>query len=179
MTPSHKISKPFKNASGRHYLLGLFYETTDSDHSTAVYTLKDQDHLTYPSLYQLYMQEADPTEYRFAVLHLSGWGHWQELTECSWFQPYVTRWRLELETRLRSIALARIIDLSADTKAPASFQANKYLLDGSWKPAGEKKPGRPTKVAIQREAHRIASEREQAASDFERLIVAPSEGPSN
>lgn len=159
----------FKSSTGGRYTRALFFETTLADKTTVVYTLKDFDHEGYPSLYRLYMEAADPTEYRFAVSHLDGWAHWEELLECTWFKPYVERWRRELDIRLRSEALAKIM-AEAQSGSQNSYHANKYLLEGPWKPAEEKKRGRTTKVAIQQEAHRIASLAQETASDAERIF---------
>jgi hypothetical protein len=140
-----------------------------------VYTLKDQDHLGYVSLYRVYMETADPTEYEFATKYLAGWEHWEALCACSWFQPYVSRWRRELEVRVRAKALREVQAVATNPDHPSSYHANKYLLDGSWKPKGESKAGRPTKVAILAEASRIASEGQETASDFERILGTPSQ----
>jgi hypothetical protein len=170
MIPSD-TKNPFKNTMGTRYLKGLFYETTLQDKSSVVYTLKDQDHLGYVSLYRLYTEADDPTEYKFATQHLDGWEHWEALCQCSWFKPYLDRWRRELETRLRARALLEIRAVANDPDHPSSYHANKYLLDGSWKPTGESKRGRPTKEAIKKEAALQASNEQQITSDFERIIA--------
>lgn len=160
----------FKNAMGFRYLRGLFYETRVLD-ETPLYTLKDYDlkkEKWYPSLYKLYILAGDPTEYSFAVKHLDGWQHWQELTQCTWFQEYVLAWRLELETKLRSEALAKIMVASKGTTRDA-FQANKYLTDRAWKDKATK--GRPSKDNIRREAVRIASEEQRITDDAKRILV--------
>lgn len=159
----------FRADNGNYYLKGLFFEETSSDKSSVIYTLKDSDHLGYPSLYRLYMEANDPTEYRFATQHLEGWEHWDKLSQCTWFQPFVTRWRKELQLRLASNALARII---AESKATSrdSFTANRYLLERGWMPKDSSKGGRPTKEAIRAEAHSIASNARQITADFDRLI---------
>ena len=164
-------SSPFRNSVGQRYLKGLFYEELGIDKSSALYTLKDQDHKGFVSLYRLYMECGDLTEYRFAMKYLDGWEHWEMLSSSEWFSQYISRWRRELELRIRSEALATIISVARATEAPNSYYANKYLLEGSWKPAGEKRAGRPTKVAIQQEAHRIASKAQQEASDLERVLA--------
>lgn len=155
---------------GNRYLKALFFETTLADKATVVYTLKDEDHLGFVSLYRMYMETGDPTEWEFATRYLDGWEHWEALCQCNWFKPYVSRWRRELEVRLRAAALHAVTKVAADPTHPSSYHANKYLLDGSWKPAGEKRAGRPTKVAIQQEAARLASESEQTASDYDRIL---------
>ena len=160
----------FRNPSGARYLKGLFYEETGSDKSSVIYTLKDQDHKSFVSLYRLYMEIGDLTEYKFAIATLDGVDHWEMLCNCEWFKPFVSRWRYELELKTRSNALEAILTLSQTKESPNAYQANKYLLEGNWKPAGAKKAGRPTKVAIQQETHRIASQAREEASDLERVM---------
>lgn len=135
----------FKNSVGRYYLRGLFYEETLSDKSSVVYTLKRVDHEGYPSLYRLYMETADPTEYKFAVAHLGGWDHWLELVQADWFKPFVEAWRGELLARLQSEALAAIKSVAETKDNPNSYHANKYLLEAFGKPVDAKKRGRPSK----------------------------------
>jgi hypothetical protein len=136
-----------------------------------VYTLKDQDHLGYPSLYRLYMETNDPTEWKFSQAHLDGWEHWEMLCGCSWFAPYVERWRKELQLRIASAALARIM-AESKTNSKESFTANRYLLERGWMPKDSSKGGRPTKDSIRRAAHQIASDSLQVNTDFERLMKA-------
>jgi hypothetical protein len=162
------MSSKFKGGTGQFLLQALFYETTLADKSTVVYTLKEHDHEGYPSLHRLYMEYGDLTEYNFAKGCLAGWSHWLRLQECTWFKPYIEAWRAELEVRLRARALLNIITLS-DVKHPSSFQANKYLLEGAWKPADALKRGRPTKAAIQAEASLQASEARRIEDDYNRL----------
>lgn len=167
MTPDNKLK--YRNASGARYLNGLFFEMVGADKSSVLYTMKDEDHLGFPSLYKLYMEMADPTEYRFATAYLDGWEHWEILTQCSWFKETVDRWRRELEVSLKSKALARVITIS-QTAGKESFAANRYLLDGPWKPAGASKRGRPSKEAIIKEATSIVAEANETAQDYKRLL---------
>lgn len=162
----------FRNATGTRYLRALFYEETLADKSTVVYTLKDKDHQGYPSLYRLYMETGDPTEWRFATQYLDGWEHWDMLTQCHWFVPYVTRWRKELQLRIASQSLARIM-AEAKTNSRDSFTANRYLLERGWEPKDAKKGGRPTKESIRAAAHELASQSQQINSDYDRLISKP------
>lgn len=161
----------FKSPVGSFYLRGLFFEETGADKSTVLYTLKREDHLGYLSLYRLYMESQDPTEYHFAVSHLYGWDHWEILQECTWFKAHIAQWRRELEAKIRAEALVNIRVL-ADTEKPTSFQANKYLLDGSWKGTDVSKrgKGRPTKADIQNAAGELARASQEAKDDYERIM---------
>ena len=116
---------------GTRFLRELFFETTTSDKSNVLYTLKDEDHtyngITYPSLYKLYMASEDPTEYDFFTQYLDGLEHWERLCASPWFKEYVARWRREHELRLKSRALKRVM---ASAKAPAKdrdWETNRTL----------------------------------------------------
>jgi hypothetical protein len=138
-----------------------------------MYSLKDWDHevdgVVYKSLYRLYMETNDPTEWKFANAFVDGWEHWEILCNCSWFRPFVVRWRKELELRMKSDALARIMRESK-TGSKESFQASKYLLEKGWEPKDTKR-GRPSKDEIAREARNVFEERERLENDFERLSI--------
>lgn len=162
----------FRTTNNQRLLKGLFYETSANPESV-VYTLKDKDHtvgsVTFPSLYRLYIESEDLTEYGFAVAHLDGWEHWQMLRSCTWFKPYAKRWAEELETKIRARALARLT-AEAASSSKNSFLANKFLLERGWVPKGEKSPvGRPSKEAIQKEAESLFQASNDAKSDYERI----------
>lgn len=151
-------SNRFRNASGTRYTKGLFYEQTLEDKSTVVYTLKDEDHKGFPSLYKLYLEEEDTTEYTFANKYLDGWEHWKQISECTWFKPYIARWREELNLKLAARSLLKIKEM-ARGQGRDSYVANTYLLERKWETKSEKsKAGRPTKEAIKQEATRILME---------------------
>jgi hypothetical protein len=163
------VSNKFKNSVGVRLLRGLFFEETLADKSSVVYTLKDKDHEGYPSLYRLYMETDDPTEWKFATTYLDGWDHWEKLCESSWFKPYVARWRKELFLRLQSKALARII-AESKSSSKESFAANKYLLERSWEGKESKGRGRPSKDQVKAAAQAIAVSHAQIDDDYERLV---------
>lgn len=163
------MSQPnkFKNDIGMFLLQGLFFEVSPNK-DQVIYTLKDRDHNGYPSLYRLYMECNDPTEYIFATTYLDGWAHWERLSACKWFEPYIDRWRRELELRTRAEALQRIAKV-AKSGSKEAFQADKFLVSAGWKDQTTKKRGAPTKAQVATEAHRIAQEQSTLAEDFERI----------
>lgn len=162
------VSK-FTNESGARLTKGLFYEMTMADKSSVLYTLKNQDHKGFPSLYALYMSEMDPTEYRFAIRYLEGWEHWKQLTACTWFMPFADKWREELQLKLSSEALFRIMtEAKADRKE--AFAANKYLLEKGWVPKGQAdKVGRPSKEAIRDQARKMVQDNTRIFDDWKRI----------
>lgn len=156
----------FRNASNAKLLRAIFYEETDADKSTVVYTLKDEDHEGFPSLYRLYMEMEDLLEYEFANTYLLNWSHWEMLTQCSWFNPYVSRWRKELELKIRSKALRKLREDATSTSKTAN-SSNRYLLERGWTDKATK--GRPSKEEVRRAAKEQADAQKTLESDFLRI----------
>jgi len=161
----------FRNDQGVHFTKGLFFEQTLGNKSSVVYTLKDQDHEGFPSLYRLYMEAEDLTEWDFADEYTGGWGHWKQLCGCLWFKPYIQRWREELELKIRGAALRRIKS-EAKTTSRNAYTANKFLVDAGWRQKEENKntKGRPTKDQIKKEAQRIAQSDNDFDEDYKRIM---------
>jgi len=162
---------PFRNpVNFSRYLKGLFYETT-SNPSTALYTLKDRDTKGYPSLYRLYMEANDDTEYLFATANLDGWEHWEMLCRCTWFEPYVSRWRKELYLKKTALHLKNIEAEAKDPKSKNHFAANKLLLDREWEGKVPKsKRGRPSNEEVTGELKREAQDAKRQADDLQRIL---------
>jgi hypothetical protein len=139
-----------------------------------VYTLKDHDHEGFPSLYRLYMEYNDPTEWTFANGCLENWQHWEKLLNCNWFKPYAERWRKELELRMKSEALARILSESKTT-SKESFAASKYLLEKGWEPkeSFKNQRGRPSKDEVKKAAQEIAQMDKRLEDDLNRITNLP------
>ena len=154
-----EVSK-FTNCNGMRRLKGLFIEKciTPEEKKTALYTLKDNPHKGLPSLFRLYMEEYDPSEYNFAVKNLEDHKHWLLLCETAWFKPYVERWRYELDLSIQANAVAKLIKESQkDTREALS--AAKFLIEKRLllidKPSNK---GRPSKEEIAKNANRIAQD---------------------
>jgi hypothetical protein len=163
----------FRNSGGQRYTNGLFYETTLADKATVLYTLKDQDHKGYPSLYRLYMEQEDLTEWEFANTYLDGWEHWTMLCSSQWFKPYAERWRHELELKLKARALNSVREV-AKGGGQNAYYANKFLLEGGWKEkdsSSGRGRGRPKKTKDATQEEILALEAKQRIKDdFERVI---------
>lgn len=138
----------FRSGNNKLLLTSIFFEESYDDTSMVLYSLKDQDHRGYQSLYRLYIEMEDLTEWEFANTYLEGWDHWQRLCKCSWFKPLITRWRKELELKLKARAL-RAIQAEAAGDGKNSYMANKFLVEKGWIERPEGKRGRPTKEEIQ------------------------------
>jgi hypothetical protein len=155
-----------KSPQGNWLTRALFFEETDADKSSVVYTLKDEDHEGFPSLYILYMDMGDIFEYEFANTYLYSWSHWEALTQCSWFKPIVQRWRKELELKIRSQAF-RSVQADAAKESRTSNSSNKYLLERGWLDKPTK--GRPTKDQIKQAAKERADETKALENDLIRI----------
>src|SRR5574343_871757 len=161
--------QPVSNA---RFTKSLFLEESYTDRTYVLYTLKDTDHEGYISLYRKYLEEEDPTEIVFARKYFDGWEHWTMVAESTWFKPYIARWREELELQIRAKALRSLLETSRDTSSKYHYEANKFLLQGLYKPAkgGSKdKVGRPSKEAIQRKAEELFQADRASEEDLLRL----------
>ena len=162
----------FKGGNGKWLTSRLFLENDYSDRSNAVYTLKDEDlearGVHYPSLYRLYMEEADPVEYTFVSKHLGSWQQWELLCRSNWFKPFVERWRKELFLRLQSESLKEVMEVAKDPSHTSRMQALRFLIDRGWEPKNTK--GRPSKEQIQKEAQKKAEEESLLEADFLKVI---------
>ena len=163
-----EIYKTLKDTIGRPRTQSLFYEMRNPDY-TSPYTLKDYDHEGRLSMYKLYLEIGDPTEYEFAQQVLGSWTHWEKLSSCEWFKPYLTRWRRELKTKMESQRFQEMLDIvEKNPNSPQGIQATKWLAERY----GEKKQvkrGRPSK---EEKAQLLAEESEAdkiLAEDAERL----------
>lgn len=162
----------FKNINGVYYTNDLFYEQSYADPINVLYTLKDIDYKDYPSLYRLYMEEEDLLEYTFANKYLDGWLHWMRICEASWFVPLITRWRQELDLKLKSRALISIKQEAGDPHSKNRWAAAKYLIERGWEPKKtqtEKKEERASKESIRTEARRLQEEQKRLQADLGRV----------
>lgn len=163
----------YRDTQNRRLLRGIFLEYT-TDRDSAIYSIQDKDReklgKPYPSLYRLYLEMEDLTEYQFALKYMESWEHWQMLCECTWFQPYLTRWRTELELKLKAQALQNLL-LEARDGGKNCYNANKFLIEKGWidKSTEPKRRGRPSKAEIAREAAEQVFNHNQIADDYKRL----------
>jgi hypothetical protein len=162
----------FKNSAGHYITKALFYENELSDKIYSVYSLKDKDHVVgekvYPSLKRLFVEEEDLTEYSFATKYLDGWMHWKKICEQDWFKDHLLEWREELEVRVKSKTLARVMT-KAKSSGKDSLTADRILLDFN-KDKKKSSVGRPTKEKIRQEADLLFAARAEHDEDFERIL---------
>lgn len=153
------------DGAGRPLTQSLFLELGYSP--AAIYTLKEVDYeyngRVYPSIKKLYVEVADPTEYQFAKQFFLSWKHWQRIADNKAIKPYIEEWREELEVKLRSIGVKRVMDHAS---LPTGLQAAKWLADRGWSTRGA---GRPTKADIEREKAIMVKVEDEYSADVSRL----------
>lgn len=159
----------FRAMNGQRLLRGLFFEETTSLECPPVYTLKDYDEHNLPSLYKLYMELEDETEYVFATTYLDGYEHWEILCNCTWFQPYIQRWRKELTLKLTAKRLKILINDSMDETSKSKTSSTKYLIEQGWLAKGDLKRGRPSKDEVRNELDKQVKEEKAVQEDLARI----------
>lgn len=85
------------------------------------YNLGKKDHDDTLSMAQIYFQCS--SEYQAALILLGDWEHWEKLTACNWFQPYITKWRNEKSRRDSAIGRGKVLELAEQ----GNLAAAKYL----------------------------------------------------
>ena len=173
-TLRENLDNPFRSRNNLLYTKSLFVEHYSLTLAFPMFTLKDKDYLykgkLLPSLYRLYMEEEDLTEFSFAHKHLESYDHWQQIVNCEWFKPYIQRWRTELELKIKSRALKNI-QAEAAGQTKTSFIANKWLAERGWvdKTTEPNRRGRPSKEEINRRLQEEAFNNKEIEDDLKRL----------
>ncbi len=172
------MRKKFKNSNGQLLRRGIFHEEA-VERTNVMYTLRDEDYVPkqgtshpakgYPSLYRLYMDMMDVTEYEFATTYFHSWKHWLDVSNSPWFKPYITRWRQELELKLKVRAIKEIMH-EASSGGKNSFAANKWLVEKGWAPANGPGRGRPSKQEIKQTAFEMAQDESIIDKAYERIM---------
>ena len=159
-----------KDTVGRFRTRSLFVEYKH-DAYPAPFTLQERDTDKALSMYRLYMEIGDPTEYTQAIALLGSWKHWLVLCQCDWFP--IENWRLELRTKMESDRFLEMQEVADKQKGTTQgVSATKWLADRyGVKP--KTKRGRPSKeekaVALKEELE----SKHDISSDAQRLgIVA-------
>ena len=151
---------------------GLFLENYTADQDNVMYTLKRDSYKDLPSLYKLYMDCEDLTEYEFANTYFESWEHWQSIATAAWMQEHLTKWRQELEIKLKSMAVKEMIK-EATLGGKNAFQALKWIIDKGWieRAHAQHGRGRPSKEQIKQAAMEAAFSDKQIQDDIKRLGI--------
>jgi hypothetical protein len=161
-------SSPFRDNQNRRLTKSLF---VDFDKVYGMYTLKSEDlvvdNKVYPSLKKLYLDYSDTTEYLFAKDFFEDLDHWNILVSMPFFVPYITKWRTELELKLKAEALQAILKEAREGK----YDAHKFFATKAWidKEQDPRRRGRPTKADIDKTARELAFLASDVDDDLKRI----------
>jgi hypothetical protein len=117
--------------------------------------------LNTEDLAKAYIQLEDPSEYYYALQYFNSYTNWLKYVDAH--KDEVDLWRKELEAKIKSDAIGRIIEASKGDSRDA-LGANKFLLDLPWKETNGK--GRPSKQDILTETKRIVDYNKQLENDY-------------
>jgi hypothetical protein len=156
--------RPLKDVTGRYLTKALFVELTDREMAEKYPPL-----CTIKEAHDLYMEIADPTEYKFAKALLYSetttfWDHWHRLIATTDFVEYLMRWREELDASIKSNAIETLKTQSMDSTVAAKWLAEKGYL-------GKRKAGRPSKQEIDNEKKIQASSQKTLEDDAQRISL--------
>jgi hypothetical protein len=130
-----------------------------------VFTTKKQAHEGCISMYEKYMEIADPTEYQVAIRLLGSWDHWQKLCQVKWFQELVEDWRAELKIHMASEIYQNMKETSINAKGtPQGIQADKWLHE-QYGESEKAKRGRPSLVEKQKALKESIEEERDLTAD--------------
>lgn len=141
------------DTTGRKLTVGLFEELSES--GTGPFKLRDWR--------AVYVELADPTDYKAAMVLIGNWDHWLALRDNQRFYTELLKWREEVDVKLRSEAIDQ---LKKQSRGPQGTAAAKWLAEeGS--AAKKRGPGRPAKEKEPEEVY------DRSRSDAKRLGVIP------
>jgi hypothetical protein len=163
-------SSKFRGSSGPRFTQSLFLEQSYHDKSQVLYSLKDHDNNGYPSLFRLYMEMEDETEYEFATRYFDNFPHWEQIAALSWMKPHVERWRRELRLKIAARALRKLKEHAEHGEGREALASAKYLLEKGWEPkTAANKRGRPSKDEVKQEVQRQAQVEKELGDDLSRI----------
>jgi hypothetical protein len=109
---------------GRRLTTGLFQELADPlTKSKPVFKLVDWR--------EVYIDIADPTDYKAAMELIGDWEHWKMLVANPVFNSHLEEWRAEVVTKIKSQA---IVNLRTLALSPQGTAAAKYLAEHGYLP---------------------------------------------
>ena len=148
----------------------LFVETNGTQ-KDPIMTLGDNDLKmngnTLYSLKKIYMEEADPEEYKVAMRIFGSWAHWRRLLDNKKIMKYIVQYREELDVSIRSGAVRSLI-ASAMLDSPKGISAAKYIAEKGWK---KRKAGAPSREEVKSELKAQVEIDAELEEDMKRLNI--------
>lgn len=122
-----------------------------------------EDGKTYPSIYRLYMEMEDPSEYMFAMKYFDGYDHWTKIAKSHWMKDHIKVWRSELQLKIKGKAFQTL----KEQAEKGSLDASKFIVNSDFSngvPSNIKIPankrGRPSSTVITEEMEQSSKKEE-------------------
>ena len=120
--------------------------------------------------HDVFIEEADPTEYRAAIKLVSSWPRWEQLKRSSVsLRTALAAWKTELEIKMTSEAIGKNCEMMGEGDAKA-LTANKWLAEQGWE--RRQGAGRPSKSDKKRKEAEVAKQMAETKEEQERLQTA-------
>jgi hypothetical protein len=151
---TNKRKPPYRSASGAFFTKALFLEpnvnTRIQDRAEGIepiFTLQGGKP-GYIDARKTFVELEDPTGYKWAMLYLESWDHFEMLTKAQWFRDALEDWRREIDVRLASKGLDKLKAFLSDPDLPQAqaITVAKYLANKEYKEKAVK--GRPSKADV-------------------------------
>lgn len=166
-----KIQPPYKNETNQRYSKQLFHEMwvnlpIEKRTVEPAFTLyQKKDGLI--CLREEYVKDEDPTGYTTAMRIFGEYAYWTYLMGVAWFREAKKTWDLELDAKLESKGLTKIIAI-ANSDDKGALQAARYLANLEYHKTGAKR-GRPTNDEVEGRLKAAAEELSQSDEDARRI----------
>ena len=150
------MQPPYKSPNNNWYTYALFYDMSVNKADSLrpkglekpVFTFYD-DREGYINGARTFVEERDPTGYKWATKYLGSWEHWKVLMNTKWFPQVYENWKEELQTKLAAEAIEQIQKIAISDGQQALIAA-KYLAEKGWERRhSPSSRGRPTKSEVQ------------------------------
>lgn len=153
---------------GRKLAKGLFIQYADEykDHPSPDVGKYDLD-----EFHQVFLEERDYTEYKPAIKLVGSWETWCQIKrDCRTFADLVEAWKAELEVKLKSEAMDKLVGLMDGASAPTAASIAKFIVQAAYKKrAGA---GRPTNAEIAKQEKDLARKAAETDADGQRVLEA-------
>lgn len=115
--------------------------------------------------HKVFIEEADITEYRAAMVLTGSWEDWCVIKRCwpHFRKVILAGWLEELEVKLRSDAIKQMVGQS---KEKNGTNAAKWIAEGKYRQRG---PGKPSNAEVEREARIAAGVESEVDADIARM----------
>lgn len=165
------ISKMYKDSMGRWLRRELFIDApiNHSDGSRPPVFCLFGERPGLISAQKTFVQEGDPTGYRWAMKYLGAFEHWLRLLESNWFREALDIWQKELAAKEEAEMRAILREIAKDSDNKSQLAAAKYLNEQARLRDGSPKRGRPSKAEVDGELKKELDRRKADESDLERI----------